>query len=117
MVGSSNRLPIKRFMQQNVFSGLVIAWRFAGNPTKRSPAAVIATIEGVVLPPSWFSTTFASLPSVIATHEFVVPKSIPIILVTCGFGSKPDGNKACEVDGFAALQFCHHARLKLVEEL
>ena len=30
--------------------------------------------------PSEFSITFALFPSMIATHEFVVPKSIPIIL-------------------------------------
>ena len=30
--------------------------------------------------PSEFSITFALFPSIIATHEFVVPKSIPIIL-------------------------------------
>jgi hypothetical protein len=30
--------------------------------------------------PSEFSITFALFPSIIATHEFVVPKSIPIML-------------------------------------
>ena len=40
-----------------------------------------ATTEGVVLAPSAFSKTFGWLPSMIDTHEFVVPKSIPIILL------------------------------------
>ena len=39
-----------------------------------------ATTEGVVLAPSEFSITFAWLPSITATQELVVPKSIPITL-------------------------------------
>lgn len=39
---------------------------------------VNATTDGVVLDPSEFSITFACFPSITATHEFVVPKSIPI---------------------------------------
>ena len=38
------------------------------------------SIDGVVLAPSEFSTTLAFAPSIIATHEFVVPKSIPMTL-------------------------------------
>ena len=38
-----------------------------------------ATIEGVVLRPSVFAITTGLPPSITATHEFVVPKSIPII--------------------------------------
>jgi hypothetical protein len=41
---------------------------------------VNATIEGVVRSPSLFSITFGLPPSMIATQEFVVPKSIPITL-------------------------------------
>jgi hypothetical protein len=37
------------------------------------------TIDGVVLNPSWFSITLATDPSMTATQELVVPKSIPII--------------------------------------
>ena len=40
-----------------------------------------ATTDGVVLVPSVFSKTFACEPSIMATHEFVVPKSIPITLL------------------------------------
>ena len=42
--------------------------------------AINATADGVVRTPSALAITFASPPSMIATHEFVVPKSIPIIL-------------------------------------
>jgi hypothetical protein len=41
---------------------------------------VNATIEGVVRAPSAFSITFGLLPSITETHEFVVPRSIPIAL-------------------------------------
>ena len=50
---------------------------FAGAPTNLSPSAAKATTEGVVLAPSAFSMTFGVLPSITATQEFVVPKSIP----------------------------------------
>ena len=59
--------------------GLVTAWRFAGSPTKRSPSFVKPTTDGVVLPPSGLVMTVGSPPSITATQEFVVPKSIPII--------------------------------------
>jgi hypothetical protein len=37
--------------------------------------------EGVVLLPSAFGMTTGSFPSITETHELVVPKSIPIILL------------------------------------
>jgi hypothetical protein len=39
---------------------------------------VKAITEGVVLAPSEFSMTLGVLPYITATHEFVVPRSIPI---------------------------------------
>jgi hypothetical protein len=42
---------------------------------------VYATIEGVVLCPSEFCITTGSPPDITDTQEFVVPKSIPIILL------------------------------------
>ena len=39
---------------------------------------VKAITDGVVLDPSAFSITLGVLPSIIATQEFVVPKSMPI---------------------------------------
>src|SRR5580704_14502685 len=68
-----------------VFSGLVTAWRFATWPTSRSPVFVIATTEGVVRVPSWLGITTGSPPCITDTTEFVVPKSIPIILLMLSF--------------------------------
>src|ERR1700726_4076749 len=53
-------------------------WRLAGWPTRTWPSSVKATIDGVVRPPSAFSITLALFPSITATQEFVVPRSIPI---------------------------------------
>ena len=78
-IGSSILLPINLLTANNVFSGFVTACLFAGCPTNFS-SSVKPTIDGVVLAPSEFSITLASLPSINATHEFVVPKSIPITL-------------------------------------
>src|SRR6266446_3010226 len=67
-------------MAKMVFSGLVTAWRLAGCPTRTSPESVNATTEGVVREPSAFSITLALPPSMTATTEFVVPRSIPTTL-------------------------------------
>src|SRR4029450_7650673 len=64
-----------------VFSGLMIACRFATCPTSTSPSLVNATTEGVKRLPSSLMMTLGSPPSMIATTEFVVPKSIPMIFV------------------------------------
>src|SRR3954463_873283 len=71
---------MKRLMEKIVFLGLVTAWRLATVPTRRSPLAVKATTEGVVRPPSAFSMTVGSPPSRTAMHEFVVPRSMPMVL-------------------------------------
>ena len=44
---------------------------------------VKATTEGVVRPPSAFSMTVGSPPSSTAMHEFVVPRSMPMVLPMC----------------------------------
>ncbi len=62
-----------------MFRGLVTAWRFAGAPTSTSPSSMYATTDGVVRAPSAFSMTLGLPPSMIATHELVVPRSIPMI--------------------------------------
>ncbi len=77
---SVNLRPIRRLTAKKVFLGLVTAWRLAEAPTRTSPSLVNATIDGVVRSPSAFSMTRAFPPSMIATHEFVVPRSIPMIL-------------------------------------
>src|ERR1043165_5348479 len=83
---------MRRLMAKNVFSGLVTAWRLAGWPTSCSPSLLKATIDGVVRAPSAFSMTLGCLPSITATHEFVVPRSIPttlLILFPPFFGRAP----------------------------
>src|SRR5437868_4474971 len=68
-------------MAKRVLAGLVTACRLAGWPTRRSPSSMKATTEGVVRAPSAFSITFGVLPSMMATHELVVPRSMPMILL------------------------------------
>src|SRR2546427_2564845 len=63
-----------------VFSGFVMAWRFAIWPTSRSPLSVNATTDGVVRFPSALAMTTGSPPDMMATQEFVVPRSIPMTL-------------------------------------
>src|ERR1700750_3368385 len=80
VMGSSKRRPIRRLMAKKVCSGLVTPWRLAGCPMSRSPSGVKATIEGVVRAPSAFSMTLGAEPSMTATQELVVPRSMPIPL-------------------------------------
>src|SRR5229473_1740663 len=72
---------MNRLIEYTVFSGFVTACRFATCPTSRSPVLVIATTDGVVRAPSWLGITTGSPPCITATTEFVVPRSIPIILL------------------------------------
>src|SRR4051812_7393160 len=63
-----------------VLAGFVTAWRLASRPTRRSPVLAKATTEGTVRPPSADGMTVGSPPSITATTELVVPRSIPMIL-------------------------------------
>jgi len=63
-----------------VFSGFVTACLLAADPTNLSPSLVKAITDGVVLTPYEFSITLGVWPYINATHEFVVPKSIPMIV-------------------------------------
>jgi hypothetical protein len=65
-------------LAKTVFYELVMACLFEAAPTSLSPSLVKATTDGVVLAPSEFSITFGTLPSIMATHELVVPRSIPM---------------------------------------
>src|SRR5690606_30941436 len=76
---SSNLRPIKRLTAYSVFCGLVTACRLAGAPTRISPSAMYATMDGVVRAPSAFSIILTLLPSITATQLLVVPRSIPMI--------------------------------------
>jgi hypothetical protein len=71
---------MKRLIEKTVLAGLVTACRLASWPTSRSPVLVKATTEGTVRPPSAEAMTVGSPPSITATTEFVVPRSIPMIL-------------------------------------
>ena len=73
---------MKRLIEKIVRSGFITAWRLATVPTRRSPESVKATTDGVVRPPSEFSSTVGSPPSITPTHELVVPRSMPIVLAT-----------------------------------
>src|SRR5688500_12298882 len=70
---------MKRLIEKTVFSGFITAWRLATVPTRRSPESVNATTDGVVRPPSAFSSTVGSPPSITATQLLVVPRSMPIV--------------------------------------
>jgi len=72
--------PMKRLIENTVFSGLVTAWRLATLPTRRSPLFENATTDGVVRPPSLLGMTVGSPPSSTAIALLVVPRSIPITL-------------------------------------
>lgn len=75
---SSNLRPISRLVAESVLAAFVTACLFAGIPTNRSLSAVNATTEGVVLEPSAFSITLGVFPSMTATQELVVPRSMPM---------------------------------------
>src|SRR5437588_10097513 len=89
-----------------------MAWRLATSPTRRSPLLLIATIEGVARAPSAFGITTASPASITATHEFVVPKSIPITFGTVASYTCTLFISCCVT--LIAIDFCkqfiHHLR-------
>ncbi len=70
---------MNRLMEKTVFSGFRTAWRFATWPTSIWPSLPKPTTDGVRRPPSSLINTLGSLPSITATTEFVVPRSIPMI--------------------------------------
>ena len=66
-------------MEETVRSWFVTACRLAKLPTMRSPVFENATTDGVVRPPSALGMMTGSPPSITATQELVVPRSIPMI--------------------------------------
>merc|ERR1740122_331174 len=76
-MGSANLRPISLFASKTVFSGLRATWFLAASPIRRS-VSVKATYEGVVRLP--WSFAMISTPSFFQTptHEYVVPRSIPM---------------------------------------
>ena len=53
------------------------------SPTSVSPLSLKATTLGVRRFPSLFAITLGSLPSITATTELVVPRSMPMIFSPC----------------------------------
>src|SRR3954462_2824390 len=91
-------VPMWRFTDRIVRSGVGIAWRFATSPTRTSPVLENATTDGVVRTPLAFGLTAGSPASRVETTELVVPRSAPAA-VDIGFlqghsyrgpGSDPD---------------------------
>src|SRR3954464_4200514 len=73
-------VPMWRFTDRIVRSGLVMAWRLATSPTRTSPFLEKPTTDGVVRAPSALGMTVGSPASRAATTELVVPRSIPTAL-------------------------------------
>ncbi len=79
---SASLRPMKRLIEKIVFSGFITAWRLATVPTRRSSLSVNATTDGVVRPPSAFSS-IVRLAALDDGHaELVVPRSIPMVRAT-----------------------------------
>src|SRR3990170_4537416 len=70
---------MNRLIEKIVFSGFRTACRLAACPTRTSPPFPIPTTEGVSRFPSSLMMILGSPPSITATTEFVVPRSIPMI--------------------------------------
>src|SRR5688572_19554485 len=73
-------VPMWRFTERIVRSGLVMAWRLATSPTSTSPVFENATTDGVVREPSGLGATTGSPASRTETTELVVPRSMPTAL-------------------------------------
>src|SRR5437867_2358498 len=68
---------MNRLAEEMVFSGLSTAWRLASWPTRRSAVLVNPATDGVKRLPSLLMITVGLPPSITATTEFVVPRSMP----------------------------------------
>src|SRR5436853_7655199 len=82
---------MNRLIEKMVCLGLVMACRLATWPTSRSPSLVNPTTDGVVRPPSELGITTGSPPSITATTELVVPRSIPMTLSAIATSSVESG--------------------------
>src|SRR5258706_14370708 len=89
-------VPMLRFTDRIVRSGLVMAWRLATSPTSTSPFLAKATTDGVVRPPSALGITVGSPPSRTLTTELVVPRSMPTALgMPVPPGGETIGSRQC----------------------
>src|SRR6202034_4603610 len=108
---------MRRLTAKKVRSGLVTAWRLAGWPTRRSPSSVNATMDGVVFRPSEFSMTLGDLPSITATQELVVPRSMPMTLPIFYVLSCQQAGRAHAAPGRSVVQASRLLRTALVRPL
>jgi hypothetical protein len=74
-----NKTMIQINIVWNIAYYIMVTCLLAGAPTNLCLSFVKATVDGVVLTPSLFSMTLGVCPSMTATQELVVPRSIPII--------------------------------------
>src|SRR5712691_4386663 len=97
-----------------VFSGFSTACRFAGSPT-RTPSFVKATTDGNIFPPyalpSALGMIFGVPPSMYAASEFVVPRSIPMILAICFTSVLDDNDLSGTQDAIVEPKALPHDRL------
>ena len=94
---------MKRLAEKMVPSGFMAAWRLAMAPTRRLPSFVNATTDGVVRLPSALAMTTGEPPSMIATTELVVPRSMPTVFAIVK--SSLDSRKSPRGNGcFSALR-------------
>src|ERR1700686_137292 len=76
-MSTDHDVPMWRFTDRMVRSGLVMAWRLATSPTRTSPDFENPTTDGVVRPPSALGMTTGSPASNTLTTQLVVPRAIP----------------------------------------
>src|ERR1700719_4500758 len=79
-MSTDHEVPMWRFTDRMVRSGLVMAWRLATSPTRTSPDFEKPTTDGVVRAPSALGMTVGSPASRTLTTELVVPRSMPTAL-------------------------------------
>src|SRR5271169_5660048 len=95
-------VPMWRFTDRMVRSGLVMAWRLATSPTRTSPVLEKATTDGVVRPPSALGMTTGSPaperspPSWSCRGRFRRPWTS---VLPPRLGSGPDGLRQNLIDG------------------
>ena len=70
---------MRRLTESTVRSGAAAAWLRARRPTMTAPASSSPTHEGRMVSPS-SSTIVGFPPETIATSEFVVPRSMPMMV-------------------------------------
>ncbi len=79
-MSSPTRRPMKRLIEDTVFSGSRARVRWAGAPTSGGPDGGKYTTEGVRRSPSAFARRMGKPASMTPMRELVVPRSMPTIM-------------------------------------